>query len=108
MKVFGIDPGSDRTGYGCVETDGSRHRLVTCGATSGFAGNLDIRYLFSRQISLLGAYMGAKAELIEAMKFFAAGRLIPVVDRVLPLEQAADAHRILEDRAQFGKVVLEP
>ncbi len=32
MKVFGIDPGSDRTGYGCVETDGSRHRLVACGA----------------------------------------------------------------------------
>jgi crossover junction endodeoxyribonuclease RuvC len=32
VKVFGIDPGTDRTGYGCVETDGSRHRLVTCGA----------------------------------------------------------------------------
>ena len=34
MRVFGIDPGSDRTGYGCVETDGSRHRLVSCGAIS--------------------------------------------------------------------------
>lgn len=34
MKVFGIDPGSDRTGYGCIETDGSRHRLVVCGAIS--------------------------------------------------------------------------
>ncbi|HEY7285415.1 MAG TPA: crossover junction endodeoxyribonuclease RuvC [Vicinamibacterales bacterium] len=32
MKIFGIDPGSDRTGYGCVETDGSRHRIITCGA----------------------------------------------------------------------------
>ena len=32
MKIFGIDPGSDRTGYGCVETDGSRHHLVACGA----------------------------------------------------------------------------
>jgi len=32
VRVFGIDPGSDRTGFGCVETDGSRHRLVTCGA----------------------------------------------------------------------------
>ena len=32
MKVFGIDPGSERTGYGCLETDGSRHRLVVCGA----------------------------------------------------------------------------
>ena len=34
MKIFGIDPGSERTGYGCVETDGSRHRLITCGALS--------------------------------------------------------------------------
>ncbi|HOC18931.1 MAG TPA: crossover junction endodeoxyribonuclease RuvC, partial [Vicinamibacterales bacterium] len=32
MRIFGIDPGSERTGYGCVETDGSRHRLVVCGA----------------------------------------------------------------------------
>ena len=32
MRIFGIDPGADRTGYGCVETDGSRHRVVTCGA----------------------------------------------------------------------------
>ena len=34
MKIFGIDPGSERTGYGCIETDGSRHRLVACGAIS--------------------------------------------------------------------------
>lgn len=34
MKVFGIDPGSERTGYGCIETDGSRHRLVVCGAVT--------------------------------------------------------------------------
>ena len=34
MRVFGIDPGSERTGYGCVETDGSRHRIVICGAIS--------------------------------------------------------------------------
>jgi NADPH:quinone reductase-like Zn-dependent oxidoreductase len=83
-------------------------RLVTCGATSGFNGALDIRYLFSRQISLVGSYMGAKAELLEVLKLVEAGRLKAVVDRVLPLEQAADAHRALENRAQFGKVVLAP
>ena len=38
MRVFGIDPGSERTGYGCVETDGRRHRLVTCGAITATAG----------------------------------------------------------------------
>ena len=83
-------------------------RLVTCGATSGYHGNLDIRYLFSRQISLLGSYMGSKPELIEVMKFVADGRLKAVVDRALPLEQAANAHRALKSRAQFGKIVLEP
>jgi NADPH:quinone reductase-like Zn-dependent oxidoreductase len=83
-------------------------RLVTCGATSGFKGDLDIRYLFSRQIALYGSYMGAKIELLEVMKFFEDGRLKPVVDRVLPLERAAEAHEALQDRAQFGKVVLMP
>jgi NADPH:quinone reductase-like Zn-dependent oxidoreductase len=83
-------------------------RLVTCGATAGFNGNLDIRYLFSRQISLHGSYMGAKTELLEVMKFFEDGRLKPVVDRVLPLEKVAEAHKAIEDRAQFGKVVLVP
>ena len=83
-------------------------RLVTCGATSGPQGNLDIRYLFSRQISLHGSYMGSKFELVEVMKLVESGKLRAVVDRVLPLEKAADAHRALEDRAQFGKVVVTP
>ncbi len=39
MKVFGIDPGSERTGYGCVETDGRRHRLVLYGTISARAGD---------------------------------------------------------------------
>ncbi len=39
VRVFGIDPGSERTGYGCVETDGRRHHLVTCGAITASAGD---------------------------------------------------------------------
>jgi crossover junction endodeoxyribonuclease RuvC len=39
VRVFGIDPGSERTGFGCVETDGRRHRLVTCGAIAASAGD---------------------------------------------------------------------
>ncbi|HVF92462.1 MAG TPA: zinc-binding dehydrogenase [Blastocatellia bacterium] len=83
-------------------------RLVTCGATSGYHGNIDIRYLFSKQISLIGSYMGSKYELVNMLKFFEDGSLKPVVDRVLPLERAADAHRAVQERAQFGKVVLTP
>jgi NADPH:quinone reductase-like Zn-dependent oxidoreductase len=81
-------------------------RLVTCGATTGFDAKIDLRFLFSRQLSLLGSYMGTKAELHTVMKLVAAGRLKPVVDRVFPLAEAAAAHTYLESSQQFGKVVL--
>jgi NADPH:quinone reductase-like Zn-dependent oxidoreductase len=81
-------------------------RLVTCGATTGFDAKIDLRFLFSRQLSLLGSYMGTKSELHTVLKLVAAGRLKPVVDRVFPLAQAAAAHAYLESSSQFGKVVL--
>jgi NADPH:quinone reductase-like Zn-dependent oxidoreductase len=52
--------------------------------------------------------MGSKAELLEAMKFVKTGRIRAVIDRVLPLSEARAAHELLEDRGQFGKVVLRP
>jgi NADPH:quinone reductase-like Zn-dependent oxidoreductase len=81
-------------------------RLVTCGATTGYDAKIDLRFLFSRQLSLLGSYMGRKSELRTVMKLVAAGRLKPVVDRVFPLAEAAAAHAYLESSSQFGKVVL--
>jgi NADPH:quinone reductase-like Zn-dependent oxidoreductase len=81
-------------------------RLVTCGATTGYDANLDLRFLFSRQLSLLGSYMGVKSELYTIMKLVADGRLKPVVDRTFPLAEAAAAHAYLESGQQFGKVVL--
>jgi NADPH:quinone reductase-like Zn-dependent oxidoreductase len=62
--------------------------------------------VFVRQISLLGSYMGRKAELLRAAQFFFSGDMRPVVDRTYPLAEAADAHRRLEAREQFGKLVL--
>jgi NADPH:quinone reductase-like Zn-dependent oxidoreductase len=82
-------------------------RLVTCGATTGYDAKVDLRFLFSRQLSLLGSYMGTKNDLRTVMKLVAAGRLKPVVDRVFALAEAAAAHRYLESGAQFGKVVLK-
>ena len=82
-------------------------RLVTCGATTGFDAKVDLRFLFSRQLSLLGSYMGTKSELLTVMKLVAAGRFKPVVDRVFPLAEAAAAHTYLESSSQFGKVVLK-
>jgi NADPH:quinone reductase-like Zn-dependent oxidoreductase len=81
-------------------------RLVTCGATTGHDARIDLRVLFTRQISLLGSYMGRKAELLRAAEFFFAGEIGPVVDKAFPLAAAAEAHRRLESREQFGKLVL--
>lgn len=81
-------------------------RLVTCGATAGYLAQTDIRYLFMRQASILGAYMGSKADLLAVMKELERGTLKPVVDRVFPLQEAAEAHRAMEDRQVFGKLVM--
>ncbi|KRT69209.1 MAG: alcohol dehydrogenase [candidate division NC10 bacterium CSP1-5] len=80
--------------------------LVTCGATSGPIAETDIRYLFMRQLRIQGAYMGRKADLLTIVSLVEAGKLKPVVDQALPLAEAPQAHRLLEDRRQFGKVVL--
>ena len=83
-------------------------RLVTCGATTGHSGAIDLRHLFARQLSLLGSYMGRKPELVEASAFFFDGQLKPVVDEVMPLSAAREAQERLERREQFGKIVLTP
>jgi NADPH:quinone reductase-like Zn-dependent oxidoreductase len=82
-------------------------RLVTCGATTGHDAGIDLRFLFARQYSLMGSYMGTKGELLQAAQFFFAGRLRAIVDRTFPLADAAAAHIHLEEGKQFGKVVLE-
>jgi len=81
-------------------------RLVTCGATTGYDGKIDLRYLFSRHISILGSYMGSKGELYPVLDLVASGRVKPVIDTVIPLTKAREAHELLEKREQFGKVVL--
>lgn len=83
-------------------------RLVTCGATSGHEVKLDLRVLFFKRISLLGSTMGNKGDLFQVLRLVEQGKLKPVLDRVLPLEEAQQAHRLLEQRAQFGNIVLVP
>lgn len=83
-------------------------RIVTCGATSGFTPTLDLRHVFFRQVEILGSTMGSKGDLLTVLGHIAQGTLSPVVDRVLPLAEAAEAHRVLEGRGAFGKIVLTP
>jgi NADPH:quinone reductase-like Zn-dependent oxidoreductase len=82
-------------------------RLVTCGATTGGNGVVDLRALFAKQLSIMGSYMGTKSELLEAARHFFAGRLKPAIDRTYPLAEAAEAQQRLEASRHFGKIVLE-
>jgi NADPH:quinone reductase-like Zn-dependent oxidoreductase len=83
-------------------------RLVTCGATTGFDASVDLRFLFSRQFSILGSFMGEIGELDEVLQFVFRGQLKPVIDRVYPLSEIRAAHERLENREQFGKIVVTP
>ena len=82
-------------------------RLVTCGATTGSGVQLDLQFLYARQLSVAGSYMGTKGELLRAFRFFISGELQPVIDRTFPLREAASAQRRMEASEQFGKIVLQ-
>lgn len=82
-------------------------RLVTCGATTGHGVGVDLRFLFAKQQSLLGSYMGTLAELHHVLRYVFEGTLRPVIDSVFPLAEARAAHERLEAKKQFGKIVLE-
>ena len=82
-------------------------KVVTCGATTGFSPTIDLRQIFFRQVQVLGSTMGSKGDLFRILELTGQKKLRPVVDRVLPLWSAAEAHRLLEDRRAFGKIVLE-
>lgn len=81
-------------------------RVVTVGATTGYVASLDLRQIFFRQVEVLGSTMGSKGDLHEALALVESGKIRPVVDRVLPLWQAREAHALLEGRLVFGKLVL--
>jgi NADPH:quinone reductase-like Zn-dependent oxidoreductase len=83
-------------------------RIVTVGATTGYDPLTDLRHVFFRQLSILGSTMGTAAELVQVLRFVGEGKLRPVVDRTMPLADAVKGHALLTQRAQFGKIVLEP
>jgi NADPH:quinone reductase-like Zn-dependent oxidoreductase len=82
-------------------------RIVTCGATTGGDAAVDLLALFSKRLTILGSYMGTKAELLRAAEQLFTGQLKPVIDRTFPLADAAAAQQWLEESGQFGKIVLE-
>ncbi len=91
-----------------VRCIGMGGRLVTCGATAGFEEEVDVRYIWTFEHSIIGSDGWKRAELCALLDMVADGRLKPVIDRVLPLDEIHEAERLLEAREVFGKVVVTP
>ena len=111
-KKKGVDLVFDSVGEAvwpqCLKALKVRGRLVTYGATTGANGDTEIRLVFWKQLSILGSTMGSPKEYRTVMDLVFQGVLDPVIHAAFPLEQAREAHEILEAGEGFGKVVLLP
>ena len=92
----------------CFSSLATYGRLVTCGVTSGGEVKLNLQGLFGRQRTVMGSFMGGKAELLEALRLIARRELKAVIDSAFPLREAAAAQRKMESREFFGKILLHP
>lgn len=83
-------------------------RIVICGATANHLAGINLRAVFYKSLSILGSTMGSQSELRTLLRHVERGDLAPVIDRTLPLREAPEAQRLLEQREVFGKIVLTP
>ena len=81
-------------------------RLVTCGATTGYNPEEDLRHIFYRQLEVIGSTMGSHNELMAPLNLIFEGRMRPVVSAVFELKDTAEAHRVMEARKSLGKIVI--
>ena len=83
-------------------------RILTCGATAGFDPPTDIRYIWRKEMDILGSDGWRRQDLIDLLDAVRDGRITPVIGAVLPLDQTAEGHRLLEEREIFGKAIVKP
>jgi NADPH:quinone reductase-like Zn-dependent oxidoreductase len=83
-------------------------RIVIIGNTSGPEAEIDIRFIFGKQISIIGSTMGTHQDFREVTALLWAGRLRPVIDRVMPLSSGQEGYALMEHGEQFGKIVFIP
>jgi NADPH:quinone reductase-like Zn-dependent oxidoreductase len=108
----GVDVVVDNVGRATIDTSMKvvvrGGRIVIIGNTSGPHAEIDIRYVFGKQISLIGSTMGTHQDFRDVISLLWVGKLKPVIDRVLPLSDGREAYEIVEKGKQFGKIVLTP
>src|SRR5213080_871563 len=89
----------------CLKRGG---KLLVCGATAGYDPKEDLRYIWSFELQVIGSNSFYDDDLQALMKLIAAGTIAPVIDKVLPLEEAREGLRLIQDREVIGKVVVAP
>jgi NADPH:quinone reductase-like Zn-dependent oxidoreductase len=108
----GVDVVVDNVGQATITTSmqavARGGRIVIVGNTSGPQAEIDIRYIFGKQISLIGSTMGSHQDFREVLKLLWAGKIKPVIHQVLPLSEGVGAYKMMQDGRQFGKIVLVP
>lgn len=82
-------------------------RLLTCGATTGYDPQTDLRHVFYRQLEIIGSTMGSRNDLMAPLNLILEGRMRTVVGAVFDLEETAEAHRVMEERRALGKIVIK-
>lgn len=83
-------------------------RILTCGATTGYDAITDLRYIWTREITIIGSNGWERKDLEILLDLVKSNKLDPIIDRVLPLEDIREAHRLIEERQFFGKIIVTP
>ena len=108
----GVDVVVDNVGQATITTSmlavARGGRIVIVGNTSGPQAEIDIRYIFGKQISLIGSTMGSHQDFRDVLNLLWAGEIKPVIHQVMPLSDGKDAYKMMEEGRQFGKIVLVP
>ncbi|WP_379141174.1 zinc-binding dehydrogenase [Paenibacillus sp. sgz500992] len=91
-----------------IKATAVKGRILTCGATTGYEAVTDLRYIWVREITIIGSNGWEAGDLITLLELVQSRKLKPIIDRVLPLEEIREAHRIIEEREFFGKIIIKP
>ena len=92
----------------CMKTLKRGGRMLTCGATAGFDPKTDLRYIWTFELQIRGSNSWSVGDLEELLGMIRDRRLEPVIDCVLPLEEAGEGFRRIEEREVFGKIIIRP
>ena len=83
-------------------------KILVCGATAGYDPKEDLRYVWSFELSIIGSNSFYDENLTALMDMIAQGKMRPLIEKVLPLEEAAEGLRLIRDREVIGKIVVTP